>query len=238
MSFLRLSAINFLGEYSESYNNQYFEIMSGYIVKSGNYRFDDLGVIHVNVKNTAKSITARWRGPEIVVSVPRNIPYDLLLKSLREMMPRIKQREPQRMYNIGDVFDFGDLVVEIASQQYAPDRILAEFVDKGRAKISIGSAWDLDHKDTAKTISKFMCRLAQNVAPAALIPQAMQRLPSFLASLWRGKSPMGRVLGKCDSKGVISLSYVLVFYPPHLREYVICHEPRASHRDESFAAIP
>ena len=33
-----------------------------------------------------------------------------------------------------------------------------------------------------------------------------------------------RVLGVCDSRGTVSLSYILVFLPAELREYVICHE--------------
>ena len=38
------------------------------------------------------------------------------------------------------------------------------------------------------------------------------------------------VLGRCNSRGVIALSSVLVFLPEELREYVICHE--LAHLDE------
>ena len=70
-----------------------------------------------------------------------------------------------------------------------------------------------------------LCKIARKVAPKVLVPHARQLASDI------GRSPMGwtissghRILGQCTGRGIISLSYVLLFLPDDLRDYVICHE--------------
>lgn len=199
--------------------------MSGYITKSGNYDFKEFGIVRVNVKTTTKRVIARWKAGAIVVSAPTNIPYDNLLDILREFAPKMQMLKPStRLYSLGETIDFGELKVKLESQTFAPDRITAE-LKECKGVIRIGADWDMEAVDTIKTVSKFICRMAQRIAPDALIPRAKEVATRV------GKWPLGwkisnghRVLGTCDANGIIALSYALLFYPPRLRDYVICHE--------------
>lgn len=198
--------------------------MAGYINISGNYEFDELGVIRVNVKPNARNVSARWKGGSIVVSAPKGIMYDDLLRILRDFSPRLMQIKPKVLYNIGDVLDFGELKVSISAQAYQPDKMFAT-INNGIGQISVGTAWNMDSADTIKNISKFLCRMAQNIAPQVLIPRGKELAEQVhkFPMLWT-ISNGHRVLGHCNMQGEIALSYALIFYPQHLRDYVIFHE--------------
>lgn len=186
---------------------------------------EEFGIVRVNVKINARNVSVRWKGAQMVVSAPTSIPYDELIRILRKLAPKIDGCKPQTPYYIGQDFDFGELKVSIREQQHSPDRIFANFKPGEVGLIEVGSKWDFEKNDTITTISKFMCRMAQSVASSILLPRAKELSQRVGATplMWT-ISNGHRVLGHCDNKGVIALSYALVFYPQHLRDYVIYHE--------------
>lgn len=180
--------------------------------------------MHINVRSTTRRVSARWKGGRIHVEAPVGIAYDDLLAILRDFAPRMQAIKPQSLYHLGQTLDFGEFRAVIQSQDYKPEHILASFRD-GMATISVGTSWDMESADTMRNISKFLCRAAQNIAPSVLIPRARVLADTV------GKRPMmwtisngHRVLGHCNAHGIIALSYALMFYPPHLRDFVIYHE--------------
>lgn len=198
--------------------------MPGYIVKSGHYQLEELGLVHITVKSNCRKVVARWRDAALRVTAPLNIPYDELMSILRRMAPRIEKARPASVYHPGLELDFGELKVSITTQDIKPDRMIAN-IDNGHGSIAVGSAWSFDEPDTVKTINRFMCRMAQSIAPQVLIPRAREvaRQVGRTPALWT-ISHGHRVLGHCNSRGEIALSYALIFFPTHLRDYVICHE--------------
>lgn len=89
----------------------------------------------------------------------------------------------------------------------------------------MGSDWNFDDPSTSRAVSDMLCKVAYRIAPQTLLPRAREIADSI------GRHPAGwtvsrghRVLGQCSYKGIISLSYVLLFLPADLCDYVICHE--------------
>lgn len=186
--------------------------------------FDGIGVVQVNVRVSATNVKARWKGADLVVSAPTGIGYDRLHEILRGFAPKLQECRPESLYHIGQEMRFDGMTVRIVGQSHDPQRIFANF-DGSVGSIEVGDRWDISASDTVRTISRFLCRMAQNCAEAVLLPRAR------MVALEVGCSPLKwtissghRTLGRCDSRGVIALSYSLMFYPLELRDYVVKHE--------------
>lgn len=197
---------------------------AGRIVNSGDYRFDPVGVVRVRLRANATRIVARWREGMLHATVPRGIEYSALQKFLAEFAPRIQQLRPVSPYYDGQVISFPEIEISISRQSHVPTKIIMSF-HHGEGFIEVGDDWDIKASDTIRQITKLICRMAQSKAPDVLLPQAHQVAREI------GKAPLAwkisnghRVLGHCNMKGEIALSYALLFYPAHLRRYVICHE--------------
>ena len=191
---------------------------------TGNYNIEGVGVVHVLVKPNSRSVKARWKGERLHATVPPYITPDQLIDILKGMVPKLEQHKPDALYRIGQEIQMPDFSVSIRAQSHVPDKMLMNYRN-GRGSIEVGTNWDMASHDTVIAISKMLCRLAQRIAPSILLPQAREVAQRI------GRQPMlwtisngHRVLGHCDSRGVIALSHALVFYPLHLRDYVICHE--------------
>ena len=112
----------------------------------------------------------------------------------------------------------------IRRQNFAPARILGT-ASVPVSSVEVGSDWDFDSDRTSVAISDMLCKIARKIAPEVLVPHAREMASHI------GRHPVGwtistghRILGQCTAHGVISLSYVLLFLPADLRDYVICHE--------------
>lgn len=186
--------------------------------------FDGIGVVQVNVRVSATNVKARWKGADLIVSAPTGIEYDRLHEILRSFAPRLQECRPESLYHIGQELHFEGMTVRIADQSHDPQRIFANF-DGAVGSIEVGDSWDISESGTVKTISRFLCRMAQNCAERLLLPRArdIAREVGREPVLWKISSGH-RTLGLCSSRGEISLSYALVFYPVELRDYVVKHE--------------
>ncbi len=198
--------------------------MKGYINKSGKYQFDGIGVVQVNVRISSRNVRARWKGGELVVSAPSGIEYDKLHDILRDFAPRLDECRPESPYHIGQELRFHGMEVTIMRQTHDPQRIFADF-DGAKGRIKVGDGWDMAAPATIRTISRYLCRMAQNCAAAVLLPRAREiaREIGREPRMWT-ISNGHRTLGRCDVHGVIALSYSLIFYPVELRDYVVKHE--------------
>lgn len=196
-----------------------------YIVKSGYCTIEGVGRVYVSVRSNSKSVIAKWKGGEIHVSAPLNIEYERLVEIIKGFAPKLNTIKPDTPYHIGQKWDFSDFRVEIAEQSHKPDYIMANRLEEHSWLISVGCGTDISSKNVTHIISKYLCRIAQHEAVGVLL----ERGKAIASEL--GVSPSGwrlssghRILGTCNGQGIVHLSYALMFYPRHLRDYVICHE--------------
>lgn len=187
-----------------------------------------LGTVIVKPHSTATRLIARWRNGIVHLTVPRSMRQRDILSALNAMAPRIVARRPEvqseAAYHIGQTIELPGLTIIIAAQSHAPGRILARPA-LPVTTLAVGSLIDPSSASGTTAITRILWRIALGVAPQLLIPRAHQLAQACgIAPLdWRIGSGH-RTLGTCSSARIITLSYMLVFLPGHLRDYIICHE--------------
>ena len=112
----------------------------------------------------------------------------------------------------------------IRTQNFAPSRIIGT-PSLPVAAVEVGTQRSMELDSTMHDISEMLCKLARHLSPQLLVPRARELAARI------GRQPVGwtissghRTLGRCTAHGIISLSYVLLFLPQHLCDYVIYHE--------------
>lgn len=188
------------------------------------FNYPQLGLVRLTVRNNTRSITARWKNGKIQLNIPRGISGQDVFNALQKFTPSLQRNKPSLIYHDGQQICLDGLTISIKRQSLNPGKILGQ-AHIPNSIIGVGCEWDFNNDNTTKSISRLMCKIAQRLAPEILLPHA-RRLAQNV-----GTAPLGwsistghRVLGKCDSNGFISLSYIIVFLPLHLREYIIYHE--------------
>ncbi len=183
-----------------------------------------LGKVSVTVRNNSRHVSARWKKGIVSLNVPQGVRIIDLHRILDDLTPRLLANRPEVSYYDGMelMFPFVDFVIR--RQGFAPSKILGT-ASVPVSSVEVGSDFDFDSEQTSLAISDMLCKIARKVAPKVLVPHARQLASDI------GRSPMGwtissghRILGQCTGRGIISLSYVLLFLPDDLRDYVICHE--------------
>lgn len=190
----------------------------------GELTHETLGRVVVTMRANSSHASARWRGGVVNLNVPSGIRGSQITSILDELAPRLLATRPEVSYTEGQVLSFPGISIEIRRQRLAPSKVLGRAAFPVSA-VEVGTELNLDLNRTTLAISDMLLKIAKRVAPAVLLPDARacaERVGKRPAA-WTISSGH-RVLGVCDSKGTIALSYVLVFLPAELREYVICHE--------------
>lgn len=191
---------------------------------AGELQHNVLGRVMVNVRQNSRHVSARWKGGLVSLNVPQGIRVMDIGRILDDLTPRLLEMRPEVSYYDGQelCFPFVDFVIR--SQRFAPSKVLGT-PSVPVCSVEVGIERDFDSPATSRAISDMLCKLARHVAPQVLIPRAR----AVAARI--GRRPTGwtissghRILGRCTASGIISLSYVLVFLPERLCDYVICHE--------------
>lgn len=184
----------------------------------------ELGVVHIVVRPNSCHISARWRDGKVYLNVPRGLRYEDISPVIEEMKPRLMDNKPKLLYHDGQQLDFDGLTVVIQRQNHSPAKILAQ-AHLPVSSIEIGSDWDFNSEKTSQAVSGYLCRIAQRLASGIILPRARMLAQEVNVAPMGWRISFGhRVLGQCNTSGIISLSYMLVFLPAHLRDYIIYHE--------------
>lgn len=188
------------------------------------FEYPALGMVRVNPRRNSNRISARWRDGKVNINVPWGISESKMMRALATFEPRLLSSRPDILYYDGQSFELDGVTITISRQSYAPNQIITQ-AQLPHSVIEVGRNFDFNKPDTSRTISNMMCRIAQRIAADILIPRARELAAEV------NRAPVGwsisnghRVLGRCDTNGVIALSYILVFLPPQLRDFVIYHE--------------
>ena len=183
-----------------------------------------LGRVVVNIRQNSQHISARWKQGHVSVNIPQGTPISQLHKALDSFTPHLLASRPEVAYHHDQRLNFPYFDVLIQRQNHIPDKILCT-PKLPTIIIGVGSNFNFDRESTSHAISDMMCKAAKIVAAQVLIPRARELATRI------GRAPLGwtissghRVLGRCSSTGFIALSYVLVYLPAHLSDYVILHE--------------
>lgn len=196
------------------------------ITGSGTFDYAPVGQIHYTVRNTARRITARWRAGAVCLSLPPGVETGMLMEALDKMTPAILRHRPsESIYNVGDIFDFDNLKISIIARDRHNGRVAVRQISAVEFVVEVDPDIDFADESAVKAVSDAMKHIARFVAPGILLPRARELADRI------GRRPLawdisyGRhVLGRCNTKGIIALSYVCVFLPQQLRDYIICHE--------------
>lgn len=191
---------------------------------TGELQHATLGKVAVTVRNNSRHVSARWKNGIVSLNVPQGMRVIDLHRILDDLTPRLLANRPKVSYYAGMELTFPFVDFVIRQQSFAPSKILGT-ASVPVSSVEVGTDFNLDSEQTSMAISDMLCKIAKKVAPQLLVPHA-RKLASEI-----GRSPVGwtissghRILGQCSERGIISLSYVLIFLPDDLRDYVICHE--------------
>lgn len=194
------------------------------VISGTEFEYPSLGIVHLTVRYNSRHISARWRDGKVYLNVPYGANEDDVRQALVQFAPRLKAARPEILYYDGQTLQFEGLKIVVKRQTHSPSQIIAQ-AQLPQSVIEVGSDFDFNNSDIARKLSNILCRIAQRLAPNILLPRARELAHSIK------KTPVGwtisnghRVLGRCDTNGIIALSYILVFLPQHLRDYVIFHE--------------
>lgn len=184
-----------------------------------------LGDVEVVVNARACRFIARWSSGHVRLTVPPGTAERQIMLTLDGMAPRLMASRPRHYrFAEGQTIDCGEMQIVIGRQSHRPSgvittpRLPVTYIEAGRSL-------DLESPEVAREISRIVCRVAEALAPRLLLPRAR----ALAAELrlhptgWRIGSGR-RVLGSCTSKGIITLSYMMVFLSQELRDFVVWHE--------------
>ncbi|MDE6317417.1 MAG: M48 family metallopeptidase, partial [Muribaculaceae bacterium] len=187
-----------------------------------------LGRVAVTFKANARRFIARRYHDCIALTAPARAGIAEINRALDSMAPGLMAIAPpqQARFYEGQQLSFDGLDITITSQSVHPDRIiLSQNATDSSAVIALGSNIGFDDDKAVLGISNAMKAVARRAAPRILVPRARQLAARFGChpSGWKISSG-ARILGQCDANGIVSLSYMNVFLPAELRDYIICHE--------------
>lgn len=143
-----------------------------------------------------------------------------LIKRLDDSCPDVWE---QKFYENQQISGPG-ILIRILSQKIKPDRVIG-FIKKPGFIVGVGNNLEWGKRETDLAINRMVLAHGRASAKQHLLAEAEKVAEA--AGVHPAKWTIGRghrTLGTCRSDGYITLSYLLVFLPQPLREYIICHE--------------
>ena len=209
------------------------------IVKSCTYTHPGIGPIHVRVNANARSIRARWVGPEVHITIPQGLPVDSYDRFIDDFGARIISAKPRSRFYPGQIIDgnYVDFEIRLSATAAVPGTYLSELNgdDAVRGKhrnyiINIATSHDGLCPDFSSprietALNKLLIATATKATADYIVPRA-RKLAAQIDRYplgWDIKDSRTR-LGCCSSNGIITLSPRLIFLPLDLADYIIYHE--------------
>jgi hypothetical protein len=196
----------------------------GYVI-SQLYYDPEIGNIKIVARRNATRFIARWKGPELQVTVPYGISVEQFNQALNKLRADIIRKKPKSRYYDGQQFDFDGFSILIKSEILDKKSVIRAIPAEVPAKILVSDDLDFANEWVEKKISEDICYIARAYAHKTVILLAEE------VSKQLGVYPKeycisngARTLGRCHRDGRIDLSSRLALLPVELRKYVICHE--------------
>ena len=206
--------------------------MPEYVV-SQTYRDDILGIVRISVRSNLRNASARWSGNVLRLNLPAHTTLRQYNTIMDQWRPRLLELRPQAArYSHGQLFDFTDFTVSIVHSEHRQIHVVSA-KQSGNCNfiITLSGEKNFSDPDVEQAVSARLAAVARFMARKFLLEIAaaeFRRIGVYPSSL--KISHGAQRLGYCSAKGEIALSYMIMFLPPHLRRYIICHE--AAHLTE------
>lgn len=200
-------------------------------LRSCKYIHDRLGLIQITVRANATHIKARWSKGCVQITVPTGTTPEYYEKALSELEPKLLSIRPTAVtYQFGQTIAAIGLHITIKPTEKDLGNITLRYIQQlpdGTYvfEITTYKGTDLTEESNARIVSTLIKKAAHKVATLLLLPRARELAAKIHRSPNNWAISTGRrILGRCDSKGVIAISCMVVFLPQHLRDYIVYHE--------------
>lgn len=201
--------------------NGRIEGLDAEILRSGGSIYHpDLGVITVTVRHGGHTFRAAWKSGRLMVSIPAGGSVHTFQEALSRLLPRLVASRPSLILDEAHPIVCPGLEIRFRSNSLIPSGI----VTTPRLPVTYVE-YSPSVTPAPEALSRISCRIAAALADKLLLPRARQLASEI------GASPAGwrigrghKVLGTCDSRRIITLSYIVVFLSQELRDYIVFHE--------------
>ena len=186
--------------------------------------FPTVGKVEIVRHAAARRFIARRRGDIVRLTVPAVATCADIAEALRRLAPRLSSKRflPRTLFADGMLIEQPGIRVRICVSGDADRPVLRG--NAADAVLLVPQDMSLESHEVQAALTGLLMRLARNRA-AVLVEQAgsVAARVGAAPAAWRiGRGT--RTLGCCNGRREITLSAALMFVPPHLREYVMCHE--------------
>lgn len=195
-----------------------------------------LGLIHVTERRGSHRVSARWKGGQLHVNIPAGLPADRIDDAIERMREDLERIRPRHRYHIGTKIEI------LPETGTTPAFILCiapalpqhrDMTVTGRSEgattvytLYIPTDADISTPSVQTRIDSCIKNFGRRLASDLLLPHARKIADSLGLRVDSWEIAHGRtVLGTCyPRQRRIRLSYLNVFLPPELRDYIIRHE--------------
>ncbi len=183
-----------------------------------------IGMIELTFRKNTSKISARWKNGVAVFIFPEAIDRHAVVSCVDRMADSIIARKPEVAFYENQSIEAPGFTFLISRQSHQPHNVWGTVKDR-KAYIEVGTLLDFDSLNVKQGISRIICNIARDVAADILLPEA-KTIAAELGVSPRSWAIMNgfKTLGKCSSRGDIHLSYMNLFLPSELRNYIVCHE--------------
>lgn len=186
-----------------------------------------LGRVVVTYRANSRRFIARRKFDRVELTAPCYAGLEDVVKALDELAPRIMAfgAGDRLRFHENQELTFEGLAVSVVRHPVERAGFWASQRKPHQACVMVGKSEDLASPESTRAISKALKRIASRNAAPLLLPRAKELATELKCrpNGWRISSG-ARILGQCNARGIISLSYMCVFLPRHLRDYIVCHE--------------
>lgn len=186
--------------------------------------FEELGPVRFVVRPTSCKVSAKWKDGIVVCNIPPRMTLHEISPIVRQLAPRLLKSRTFFVFDEHNGFKVDGWGVEFIRMKIGDDKISATYSPTG-CKITVPMSADFNDQDFTRRVNALICRIAQNIAPKILLPVAegLADKIGVVPSKWM-ISYGHRTLGFCNRRREIALSYMVMFLPRELKEYIIFHE--------------
>lgn len=188
-----------------------------------------LGTVIITFRRGLRNITGRAGVRGVRVSAPAGAS----MADIRHVLDMLAERR-SRMSDAPPLFADGTVVdcteIKFLIKQIPEGEGRVRIADRripasGIITIAVDGSLNLSDTHTALAITRIMLRVARSAVKRHLIPEAALIAEGFGCTPREWRVGRGlRTLGTCSADRRITLSAAVMFLPPELRHYIICHE--------------
>lgn len=146
-------------------------------------------------------------------------------ESLTKMLSRTQSRTATSRLFSGKIINIEEGNIHILADDNLEKNCVRSVMKDSTLHIYFSASNDISEPRYEKFVSQFIVRQLRRYYGNILIDMVNEYAHRYSLTVKEIRVGRGsRILGHCSRKGVITISAYVLFYPPHLRQYIVCHE--------------